>query len=212
MDPKTCFFLRVPSIASSVAQALLRLMLLLSGPSKTTTSALARIGLLGLQIDLNIPCWPFRAEEYSGYYFFCTATICKTQSPGHKIEKTQSPGHCKRGKSEMFRFVLVGRFLHSSGPKKDRGPLQIGTRSPFTSSNPSYSAAISASSNLRKCIGKIAVSASSQQQQSQASWGRLEMKPKKHKCHDSGTLITSLQALLSKTTSSEIVTFQHHRI
>ena len=102
----------------------------------------------------------------------------------------------------MFRFVLVGRFLHSSGPKKDRGPLQIGTRSPFTSSNPSYSAAISASSNLRKCIGKIAVSASSQQQQSQANWSRLEIKLKKHKGHGSGTLIASLQALLSKTTSS----------
>ena len=98
----------------------------------------------------------------------------------------------------------MGRFLHSSGPKKDRGPLQIGTRSPFTSSNPSYSAAISASSNLSKCIGKIAVSASSQQQQSQASWDRLEIKPKRHKGHGSGTLIASLEALLSKATSLEI--------
>ena len=45
-----------------------------------------------------------------------------------------------------------------------------------------------------------------QQQQhsllSQASWGRLEMKPKRHKGHGSGTLIASLQALLSKATSS----------
>ena len=39
---------------------------------------------------------------------------------------------------------------------------------------------------------------------SQASWGRLEMKPKRHKGHGSGTLIASLQALLSKATSSEI--------
>ena len=46
-----------------------------------------------------------------------------------------------------------------------------------------------------------------QQQQSllsQTSWGRLEMKPKRHKGHGSGTLIASLQALLSKTNSSEI--------
>ncbi|KAG2538170.1 hypothetical protein PVAP13_9NG840000 [Panicum virgatum] len=47
-----------------------------------------------------------------------------------------------------------------------------------------------------------------QQQQhsllSQASWGRLEMKPKRHKGHGSGTLIASLQALLSKANSSEI--------
>jgi len=46
-----------------------------------------------------------------------------------------------------------------------------------------------------------------QQQQSllsQASWGRLEMKPKRHKGHGSGTLIASLQALLSKASSSEI--------
>ena len=47
-----------------------------------------------------------------------------------------------------------------------------------------------------------------QQQQhsllSQASWGRLEMKPTRHKGHGSGTLIASLQALLSKATSSEI--------
>ena len=41
-------------------------------------------------------------------------------------------------------------------------------------------------------------------QQSQASWGRLEMKPKRHKDHGSGMLIASLQALLSKATSSEI--------
>ena len=46
-----------------------------------------------------------------------------------------------------------------------------------------------------------------QQQQSllsQASWGRLEMKPKRHKGHGSGTLIASLQALLSKASSSKI--------
>ena len=46
-----------------------------------------------------------------------------------------------------------------------------------------------------------------QQQQSllsQASWGRLEMKPKRHKGQGSGTLIASLQALLSKANSSEI--------
>ena len=47
-----------------------------------------------------------------------------------------------------------------------------------------------------------------QQQQhsllSQTSWGRLEMKSKRHKGHGSGTLIASLQALLSKATSSEI--------
>ena len=47
-----------------------------------------------------------------------------------------------------------------------------------------------------------------QQQQhsllSQASWGRLEMKPKRHKGHGSGMLIASLQALLSKANSSEI--------
>ena len=43
-----------------------------------------------------------------------------------------------------------------------------------------------------------------QQQQSllsQASWDRLEMKPKRHKGHGSGTLIASLQALISKTNS-----------
>ena len=49
---------------------------------------------------------------------------------------------------------------------------------------------------------------STQQQQhnilSQASWGRLEMKPKRPKSHSSGTLIASLQALLSKATSLEI--------
>ena len=39
---------------------------------------------------------------------------------------------------------------------------------------------------------------------SQASWDRLEMKPKRHKGHGSGTLIASLQALLSKAISSEI--------
>ena len=47
-----------------------------------------------------------------------------------------------------------------------------------------------------------------QQQQhslvSQSSWGRLEMKPKKHKDHGSGTLIASLQALLSKANSSDV--------
>ena len=47
-----------------------------------------------------------------------------------------------------------------------------------------------------------------QQQQhsllSQASWGRLEMKPKRHKGQGSGTLIASLQALLFKANSSEI--------
>src|SRR6185312_10451943 len=47
-----------------------------------------------------------------------------------------------------------------------------------------------------------------QQQQhsllSQASWGRLVMKHKRHKGHGSGTLIASLQALISKATSSEI--------
>ena len=50
-----------------------------------------------------------------------------------------------------------------------------------------------------------------QQQQhsllSQASWGRLEMKPKRHKGHGSGTLIASLQALLSKASSLEISQF-----
>ena len=39
---------------------------------------------------------------------------------------------------------------------------------------------------------------------SQASSGRLEMKPKRNKGHGSGTLIASLQALLSKATSLEI--------
>ena len=47
-----------------------------------------------------------------------------------------------------------------------------------------------------------------QQQQhsllSQASWGRLEMKPKRPKDHGSSTLIASLQVLLSKATSLEI--------
>jgi len=40
-----------------------------------------------------------------------------------------------------------------------------------------------------------------QQQQhslfSEASWGRLEMKPKRNKDHSSGTLIASFQALLA---------------
>ena len=31
----------------------------------------------------------------------------------------------------------------------------------------------------------------------QASWGRLEMKPKRNKDHSSGTLIASFQALLA---------------
>ena len=51
------------------------------------------------------------------------------------------------------------------------------------------------------------ISQQQQQQQSllsQTSWGRLKMKPKRHKCHGSGTLIASLQALLSKANSSEI--------
>ena len=56
--------------------------------------------------------------------------------------------------------------------------------------------------------GKLDRSVQQQQQQhsllSQASWGRLEMKPKRHKSHGSGTLIASLQVLLSKATSSEI--------
>ena len=49
-----------------------------------------------------------------------------------------------------------------------------------------------------------------QQQQQQhsllslASWGRLDIKPKRSKGHSSGTLIASLQALLSKATSLEI--------
>ena len=47
-----------------------------------------------------------------------------------------------------------------------------------------------------------------QQQQhsllSQASWGRLKMKPKRPKNHGSSTLIASLQVLLSKATSLEI--------
>ena len=38
----------------------------------------------------------------------------------------------------------------------------------------------------------------------QASWGRLEMKPKRNKSHSSGTLIASLQALLSKAISLDI--------
>ena len=60
------------------------------------------------------------------------------------------------------------------------------------------------------CSG-IAFSCKSVQQQqqqhslfSQASWGRLEMKPKRNKGHGSGTLIASLQALLSKAISLEI--------
>ena len=39
---------------------------------------------------------------------------------------------------------------------------------------------------------------------SQASWGRLEMKPKWNKGHGSGTLIASFQALISKAISLEI--------
>src|SRR6185437_871681 len=54
----------------------------------------------------------------------------------------------------------------------------------------------------------LSIQQQQQQQQhsllSQASWGRLEMKPKRHKSHGSGTLIASLQALLSKASSSEI--------
>ena len=42
---------------------------------------------------------------------------------------------------------------------------------------------------------------------SQASWGRLEMKPKRNKCHSSITLIASLQTLISKTISLEIFQF-----
>ena len=38
----------------------------------------------------------------------------------------------------------------------------------------------------------------------QASWGRLEMKPKRNKGHGSGTLIASFQALLSKAIPLEI--------
>ena len=48
-----------------------------------------------------------------------------------------------------------------------------------------------------------------QQQQhslfSQASWGTLEMKPKRNKGHGSGTLIASFQALLSKAISLHII-------
>ena len=59
------------------------------------------------------------------------------------------------------------------------------------------------------------LSTNKQQQQhsflSQVSWGRLQMKPKRYKCHGSGTLIASLQALLSKTTSSIINPFDHKR-
>ena len=39
---------------------------------------------------------------------------------------------------------------------------------------------------------------------SQLSWGRLEMKPKRHKGQGSATLIASLQALLSKANSSDV--------
>ena len=58
-------------------------------------------------------------------------------------------------------------------------------------------------------MGFIVISFNQQQQQqhsllSQASWGRLEMKPKRHKGQGSDTLIASLQALLSKANSSEI--------
>jgi len=38
----------------------------------------------------------------------------------------------------------------------------------------------------------------------QASWGRLEMKPERNKVQGSGTLIASLQMLLSKAISLEI--------
>jgi len=40
---------------------------------------------------------------------------------------------------------------------------------------------------------------------SQASWGRLQMKPKRNKGHGLGTLIASLQVLLSKAISLEIL-------
>ena len=55
----------------------------------------------------------------------------------------------------------------------------------------------------------LAVQQKQQQQQqhsflSQASWGRLEIKHKRHKGHGSATLIASLQVLLSKANSSEI--------
>ena len=54
----------------------------------------------------------------------------------------------------------------------------------------------------------LSIQQQQQQQQhsllSQASWGRLEMKPRRHKGHGSVMLIANLQALLSKATSSEI--------
>jgi len=61
---------------------------------------------------------------------------------------------------------------------------------------------------LKRILNLLLIHPSTQQQQhnilSQASWGRLEMKPKRPKSHSSGTLIASLQALLSKATSLEI--------
>jgi len=59
---------------------------------------------------------------------------------------------------------------------------------------------------LNRCTGLLAQQQQQQQHSllSQASWGRIEMKPTRHKGHGSGTLIASLQALLSKATSSEI--------
>ena len=59
-------------------------------------------------------------------------------------------------------------------------------------------------------IGGCHASQQQQQQQqqhsffSQASWGRLEMKPERKKVQGSVTLIASLQALLSKAISLEI--------
>ena len=46
---------------------------------------------------------------------------------------------------------------------------------------------------------------------SQASWGRLEMKPKRNKGHGSGTLIASFQALLSKNYLFRQVIFVNFR-
>ena len=56
------------------------------------------------------------------------------------------------------------------------------------------------------CFIKFKQQQQQQQQQqhsllSLASWGRLDIKPKRSKGHSSGTLIASLQALLSKATS-----------
>ena len=57
-------------------------------------------------------------------------------------------------------------------------------------------------------IGGCHASQQQQQQQHsffpQTSWGRLEMKPERKKVQGSGTLIASLQALLSKAISLEI--------